>query len=227
MRELKLQPENTIVDIPDLNRFQIGDHVIVDANADYDRFEGVIIGIELRRMHGSDYLVPSITILHDGCVTDEFKPNDCRKVEVPAPAELSVGWRPVSCLKLRMMAGKLRKDDPADETAALIDEAAADIERLAQALAPAEHVKGLDDATKQKLREALRFAASRSVMSSEDERRILAAFASSRDVADALSAVIEGWEFWEVAPNDREPPRDAIRKARATLSSPMEGCDNG
>lgn len=34
---------------------------------------------------------------------------------------------------------------------------------------------GLDEAMKQKLREALRFSASRSVMSAEDERRILSA----------------------------------------------------
>lgn len=53
----------------------------------------------------------------------------------PAPAELSVGWRPVSCLKLRMAAGKLRKADPTDETASLMEEAAADIERLAHASA--------------------------------------------------------------------------------------------
>lgn len=82
---LKLQPENTIVDIPDLNQFRIGDRVIVDASAENDRFEGVIIGIELRRVHGSNYFAPSITLLHDGYITDEFKPIDCRKVEPPAP----------------------------------------------------------------------------------------------------------------------------------------------
>lgn len=83
---LKLSQENKIIDLPDLNRFRIGDEVIVDANADYDRFEGVIIGIELRRLHGSSYLVPSITILHDGCITDEFKPIDCREVDPQPPA---------------------------------------------------------------------------------------------------------------------------------------------
>lgn len=40
---------------------------------------------------------------------------------------------------------------------------------------PESHLMGLDEATKQKLREALRFSASRSVMSAEDERRILSA----------------------------------------------------
>jgi hypothetical protein len=87
---LKLQPENTIVDIHDLNRFRIGDHVVVDATGDFDRFEGVIIGIELRRLHGSNYLRPSITLLHDGCITDEFKPMDCRKVD-PSPQPRAEG----------------------------------------------------------------------------------------------------------------------------------------
>lgn len=82
---LKLSKENRIIDLPDLNRFQIGDQVIVEASADNDLFEGVIIGIELRRMYGLNHLVPSITILHDGCITDEFKPMDCRKAEPPAP----------------------------------------------------------------------------------------------------------------------------------------------
>lgn len=40
---------------------------------------------------------------------------------------------------------------------------------------PQTHLSGLDEATKQKLREALRFSASRSVMTAEDERRILSA----------------------------------------------------
>lgn len=84
---------------------------------------------------------------------------------------------------------------------------------------PETHVGGLDEPTMQKLRAALRFSASRSVMSSDDERRILDAFASDCEVAKALSAVIEGWDFWEVAPHDREPPRDAIRKARAALAA--------
>lgn len=58
---------------------------------------------------------------------------------------ISSGWRPVSCLKLRMMAGKLRKSNPSDETAALLEEAAADIERLAHASAELSVVvKNLD-----------------------------------------------------------------------------------
>jgi hypothetical protein len=85
MRELKLDYENTIVHIPDLNGFRIGDRVVADGCADHDRFEGVVIGIELRRIYSSDRLDSCITLLHDGYITDEFKPNDLRKVEPPAP----------------------------------------------------------------------------------------------------------------------------------------------
>jgi hypothetical protein len=75
---LKLSPENKIIDIPDLNRFRIGDHVIADECATHDRHEGIIVGIELQRIHGSNYLQPSITLLHDGYLTDGFKPADLR-----------------------------------------------------------------------------------------------------------------------------------------------------
>lgn len=91
MRELKLTSENTIVHIPDLNNFRIGDRVVADACADYDRFEGVVIGIELRRGCLSERLEPCITLLHDGYVTDEFKPMHLRKVESPAPQTREVG----------------------------------------------------------------------------------------------------------------------------------------
>lgn len=82
---IEITQEHRLIDIPDLNRFRIGDHVIVDESAENDRFEGVIIGIELQRLYGSQYLVPSITLLHDGYTTDGFKPGDCRKVEPPSP----------------------------------------------------------------------------------------------------------------------------------------------
>lgn len=76
---MKLTNANLLMDIPDLNRFKIGDEVICDETADYDRFEGIIIGIELRRKFPcSGELRPSITLLHDGCITDEFNPNDLR-----------------------------------------------------------------------------------------------------------------------------------------------------
>lgn len=77
---LKISLENKIIDLPDLNRFKIGDEVVVDASADNDRFEGVIIGIELRERNG--VFRPCITLLEDGGVTDGFKPRDCRIVEI-------------------------------------------------------------------------------------------------------------------------------------------------
>jgi hypothetical protein len=83
---LKLSQENQIIDLPDLNRFRIGDEVIVDASADNDRFEGVIIGIEMTRRYSFGPLEPSITLLHEGYITDGFKPIDCRKVDTQAPA---------------------------------------------------------------------------------------------------------------------------------------------
>lgn len=71
--------ENRIIDIPSLNLFKIGDQVICDETSDYDRFEGIIIGIELRRKYGTNLLEPDITILHDGDqITDGFKPADLR-----------------------------------------------------------------------------------------------------------------------------------------------------
>jgi hypothetical protein len=81
---LKLSPENKILDIPDLNRFRIGDEVIADECADHDRHEGIIVGIELQRSHASGYLVPSITLLHDGYLTDGFRPADLRHVTTAA-----------------------------------------------------------------------------------------------------------------------------------------------
>lgn len=76
---VRITPENCLIDIPDLKRFNIGDEVICDASEDFDRFEGVIIGIELRRVYGSNRLEPSITLLHDGYITDGFKPRDLRQ----------------------------------------------------------------------------------------------------------------------------------------------------
>lgn len=57
---------------------------------------------------------------------------------------------------------------------------------------------------------------------SRDVAKALAySFMNERDALRvALSEIIEAWDFWEVAPHDREPPRDAIRHARVALSSP-------
>jgi hypothetical protein len=89
-----LSLENKIVDLPDLNRFRIGDHVIADATFDHDRHEGIVIGIELQRVHGSSRLTlaPSITILHDvDQVTDGFLPAHLRKVDTPSPEARALG----------------------------------------------------------------------------------------------------------------------------------------
>lgn len=87
---LKLSQENRLIDLPDLNRFRIGDHVIADECADNDRFEGVIVGIELQRTIGGNILKPSITLLHDGYLTDGFEPRHLRKVQ-PAPPQPKPG----------------------------------------------------------------------------------------------------------------------------------------
>jgi len=61
--------------------------------------------------------------------------------------------------------------------------------------APSVALKALDTHTMQKLREALRFSASRSVMSSADEARILSALSAQvQDVA--------GWQDISTAPKD-------------------------
>ena len=78
---VRITPENCLIDIPDLKRFNIGDEVICDASAECDRFEGIIIGIELRRVYGTERLDPCITLLHEGYITDEFRPRDLHKKE--------------------------------------------------------------------------------------------------------------------------------------------------
>lgn len=81
---LELTQENIIIDLPGLHRFRIGDKVVADECASHDRHEGVVVGIEMQRLHGSGYLVPSITLLHGGYLTDGFKPDDLRHLD-PAP----------------------------------------------------------------------------------------------------------------------------------------------
>jgi len=81
--KVTLTNENRLIDIPELLQFDIGDEVICDASEDCDRFEGIIIGIELRRVYGSERLEPCITLLHEGYITDEFRPRDLRKKARP------------------------------------------------------------------------------------------------------------------------------------------------
>ncbi len=87
---VELTDEHRLIDIPALNRFRIGDKVIVDASADNDSFEGVIIGIELQRDCGQ--FVPCITLLEGGYITDGFKPDDCRKVEADVVLQATVNF---------------------------------------------------------------------------------------------------------------------------------------
>lgn len=73
----ELNQAHYLIEIPDLNRFRIGDKVRIDY-PDWERTEAVIIGIELRREHGQ--FKPDITLLHDGYVTDGFEPKHLSKV---------------------------------------------------------------------------------------------------------------------------------------------------
>ncbi|ASP84278.1 hypothetical protein CDO26_06445 [Sinorhizobium meliloti] len=76
-----ISAENKLIDMTGLNRFRIGDEVVAEACAEHDRFEGVVIGIELQRVYASRVLQPSITLLHDGDqITDGFNPDDLRKI---------------------------------------------------------------------------------------------------------------------------------------------------
>lgn len=85
-----LSPKNIIIDVPDLNRFNIGDAVHSPATASWDEFNGIVIGIELRRVHGlTRSFKPELTLLHDvDCISDGFGPNDLEMVKSNTPKEL-------------------------------------------------------------------------------------------------------------------------------------------
>lgn len=91
---LKLSNENLMFDLPELNKFRIGDKVMADACEKHDRFEGVVVGIEMRKL-GNYYFKQDITILSEGSLVDGFKPSDLRKLEaeeatpLPYPNELT------------------------------------------------------------------------------------------------------------------------------------------
>ncbi|WP_421405503.1 hypothetical protein [Agrobacterium fabrum] len=91
---LKLSNENLMFDLPELNKFRIGDKVVADACEKHDRFEGVVVGIEMRKL-GNYYFKQDITILSEGSLVDGFKPSDLRKLEpeqatpLPYPNELT------------------------------------------------------------------------------------------------------------------------------------------
>lgn len=106
----------------------------------------------------------------------------------------------------------------------------AQIEAALSAAEPSVAVKALDDHTMQKLREALRFSASRSVMSSADEQRILSALTAQ--VQDVVCETCNGTgkearhqicrdcdDGWQLAP--MEPSDDMIAAAKATTSAAL------
>lgn len=76
MSELITQ-ENIICDLPDLNRFKVGDSVLVTCY-DFVNEPAVIIGLELRRQWPhTGKLEPCITLLHNGDqISDGFKPSE-------------------------------------------------------------------------------------------------------------------------------------------------------
>jgi hypothetical protein len=88
MSETKIPDSYHLVEIPDLNRFRIGDRVRVthpDFEAEWRQSECIVIGIELRKQHSRGLIFEAdITILHDGDqVSDGWKPVDL----TPAPKE--------------------------------------------------------------------------------------------------------------------------------------------
>ena len=109
---------------------------------------------------------------------------------------------------------------PKDQFNAIVDWYTAD-----QHPSPSSDLRGLDKATMQKLREALRFSASRSVMSADDERRILAAFDTPAqeclvgdDVIEAVCAAVVLGEGENYEPVHLEP-REARQAIAAYLSA--------
>lgn len=83
---LQVSKENAIFDVPNLNRFKIGDHVQAGVRGTYSFFEGVVVGIELKSSTANlGPLRPSITLLHDGCFTDNFNPDDLSKINSSDP----------------------------------------------------------------------------------------------------------------------------------------------
>ncbi len=75
--KMKLAQINLIVDIPELNRFNIGDKVIASSIAGAEHIEAIVIGIELKSLNSTDVVIPNITLLDgDGNLKSGFKPRD-------------------------------------------------------------------------------------------------------------------------------------------------------
>lgn len=74
---MKLTQVNLIIDIPELNRFNIGDKVIASALTGSEHIEAIVVGIELKPLNSTDVAIPNITLLDsDGNLKSGFKPND-------------------------------------------------------------------------------------------------------------------------------------------------------
>lgn len=94
-------------------------------------------------------------------------------------------------------------------------------------------IEQLDDATKGKLREALCFAASRSVISSADERRIIGAMDSMKEglvlvPSKMTAAMINAWSGGQTVTSDEVALNTSFQDAwgrvlRAVLSEAQEG----
>jgi len=76
---MKLTQINLLIDIPELNRFNIGDKVVTEASESFTQTEGIVVGIELKQLNSSDIAIPNITVLdNEGSLKSGFKPGDLR-----------------------------------------------------------------------------------------------------------------------------------------------------
>ncbi|RBO98928.1 hypothetical protein [Pseudochrobactrum asaccharolyticum] len=83
---MKLTQINLLIDIPELNRFNIGDKVVTEASERFNQTEGIVVGIELRQLNSSDIAIPNITLLdNEGSLKSGFKPADLRLFGIPTP----------------------------------------------------------------------------------------------------------------------------------------------
>ncbi|MCF7645785.1 hypothetical protein KQ944_05860 [Bacillus subtilis] len=88
---MKLTQINLIIDIPELNNFNIGDKVISGTLSSTEQIEGIVVGIALQPLNSTDVAVPDITLLNnEGELKSGFKPNDLRLLEQPLQ-ERSIG----------------------------------------------------------------------------------------------------------------------------------------
>lgn len=83
---MKLTQINLLIDIPELNRFNIGDKVVAEASEHFNQTEGIVVGIELQQLNASDVAIPNITLLdNEGGLKSGFKPGDLRLLGLTKP----------------------------------------------------------------------------------------------------------------------------------------------